>query len=183
MKRMRWLALPVSLVALLLLLGAGMLMVANADQDYGPRRGYGPHGNMGPGMGYGMGPGMGYGMHDGMGYGMGPGMWPGMMPFWEKVPADKQKQIEQLHRSVGPAMMRKMVEAREQGQELQKIMHTFPVNQNAAEEQWGKLNQIRAEAFKLRMGLIAQMQAILGEELWLNMQKDQRFRPYNRPRE
>jgi Spy/CpxP family protein refolding chaperone len=162
MKRMK----RMSLLALLLLVGAGLLMVAYADQEHSPRHGYGKH----EGMGHGTAP----GKHKGMGFGTAWGMWPGMMPFWDKVPEDKQKQMEQLHRSIGPAMMRKMMDEREQGQQLQSIMHAFPINHNAVEEQWAKLNQTRSEAFKIRMVMIAQMQEILGETLWANMRDDRR---------
>jgi hypothetical protein len=193
-----------SLLTVLIVLGAGLLIYAYADQEHGYRQGYrmGPgymHEGMGPGMGFGghegMGPGMGFGGHEGMGFGghegMGfdagpgtvPGMGPGMMPFWKNVPEEKQKQMEQLHQSMGVAMMAKMVEARDKSLELRGIMHKYPMDQQAAGLQWQSLIQTREETFKLRMGMISQMQQILGETLWREMEDGRRHRPYNRPRE
>lgn len=140
-------------LTLVLVLRSGLLKYAYADQEHGARRdydmGYGMHGGMGPGM-------------EGMGYGTGPGM----MPLWDSMPESKRKQIEQLHRSIGPAMMRKTAETRDSGLQLRKIMHEFSINQKASEEQWSKLNRARGEGYKLRLGMMTQMQKILGRELW-----------------
>ena len=159
-----------SVTVLLLLVGAGLLMYAYADQEHGETRGYG----YGLGMGYGMGPGMG-----GMGYGMGPEMG-GMAPFWGKIPEDKREQITQLHFSISRAMIVKMSEVREKGIELREALNKFPVDQKAAEVQWEALNRAQDEAFKPRLGMIAQVQQILGEQLWEKMSDGQMRRPYNR---
>lgn len=168
-----------SLLTLLFVLGAGLLIYAYADQEYAPRRGY----HMGPEVGYGMGP----GMHDGMGYGMGPsmgfGMWPGMMPFWDKVPEEKRQQMEQMHRSIGPAMMSKMREARDKRLNLRQALHAFPMDQNAAQAKWNDLSRVQEEAFELKLGMIAQMQNILGKSLWQEMGGGSNYRPFERPRD
>jgi hypothetical protein len=177
-----------TLTTALLLLGA-VLIAAPAFADGDDARGYGMGpgrmgygGGMGPGMmggGYGMGPGMmGGGM---MGGGMGMGMNPfSMHPELAQLPPEKQEQLRKLHFSMMQTMILKRADLQVKSLALSEVMRSFPVDQKAARAQWAELNKARQEMFELRLSMMAQVQQIVGKELWERMHDGVPFRggPY-----
>jgi hypothetical protein len=160
----------------LLLLGA-LLLTTPSFADGDDRGGYsmGP-GMMGQGGGYGMGPGM---MGQGGGYGMGPGMMGhgggfGMGPFQmhpelAQLPPEKQEQLRKLHLGMMQAMIPKRADLQVKSLLLAETMHTFPLDQKTARDQRAAIDQARKEMFELRLSMMAQVQQIVGQELWERM--------------
>lgn len=174
-----------------LLMVAALLLATSAFADQDDPQGYpmGP-GMMGYGGGYGMGPGTmggygGHGMGPGMmggGYGMGPGMMGGgygmgmmgmnplsMHPQLAQLPAEKQEQLQQLHVGMMKAMIQKRADLQVKALDLMQTMRAFPLDQKAARKQWAALDQARKEMFELRVSMMAQVQQIVGKELWQQM--------------
>jgi len=133
---------------------------------------------------FGMGPGtMGHGGHHGGGYGMGGGMGmgPGMMgggmgmgplamhPELAQLPPEKQEQLRKLHSSMMQAMILKRADLQVKSLVLAETMRSFPLDQNTAREQRAAVDKSRKEMFELRLSMMAQVQKIVGKELWEQM--------------
>ncbi|MCH8882675.1 MAG: hypothetical protein IIA41_04145 [SAR324 cluster bacterium] len=121
--------------------------------------GYGP-GMMGMGHGPGM-MGMGYG--PGM-MGMGYGRW--MMPNLWRLPIEKREQLREFQIEMSRAMATIMAEMRSHSIALQETLRQFPLDREAARQQWQAANQTRLEMFNRQLEMMARMQNILGKELW-----------------
>ncbi len=181
-------------IVLLLVLSAGMgiFYLASADghrtyqwpysrvdrgmMGFGPEMGW----TMGPGMmGMGHGPGMmGMGYGPGMmGFGpemgstMGPGMmgmgygrW--MMPNLWRLPIEKREQLREFQIEMSRVMATIMAEMRSHSIALQETLRQFPLDREAARQQWQAANQTRLEMFNRHLEMMARMQNILGKEMW-----------------
>lgn len=123
-------------------------------------RGYGMggYGMMSPGMG-------GYGM---MGSGMG---GYGMIGWIDDLPEAKQKQLDALHLSMMSAMRAKHRDMREAREAMHEAMHRYPVDQAAAQQALDRMTQIHKEMLAFRLGMMQQMQEIIGKEHWEDMQE------------
>lgn len=155
------------LLSVLLIAGAGLALLAHAH----PGSGHSPAGE-GYGRAHGMGHSMGRGMGHSMGRRMGRGMGMGMMHFLEELPEAKRDKLEQLKLTTGQAMMAKRFEMRKARRKLREAMQKFPLNSKAAESHWQALNNVRREMFRVRLGMMAQMQQIVGKELWDKMHSE-----------
>ena len=160
------------LLSVLLIAGAGLALLAYAHSGSGR----GPAGE-----GYGRAHGMGGGGHH-MGreahgkwrgrHGMGRGMGMGPMHFLEELPEAKRDKLEQLKLTTGQAMMAKRFEMRKARRNLREAMQKFPLDRKAAESGWQAVNNLRREMFRMRLGMMAQMQQIVGRELWDKMHSE-----------
>ena len=160
------------LLSLLLIAGSAVALLAYAHSGSG----HGPTGE-----GYGRAHGMGSGEHH-MGreahgkwrgkHGMGRGMGMGMMPFLEELPEAKRDKLEQLKLTTGQAMMAKRLEIRKARRKLREAMQKFPLDRKATESHWQAVNNVRREMFRMRLGMMAQMQQIVGREMWDKMHSE-----------
>jgi hypothetical protein len=114
---------------------------------------------------------------------MGGGM--GMNPFsmhpeLAQLPPEKQEQLRKLHFSTMQTMILKRADLQVKSLALSEVMRSFPVDQKAARAQWAELNKARQESFELRLSMMAQVQQIVGKELWERMHDGVPFRggPY-----
>lgn len=118
----------------------------------------------GPEMGWTMGPGM-MGMGHGPGMmGMGYGRW--MMPNLWRLPIEKREQLREFQIEMSRAMATIMAEMRSHSIALQETLRQFPLDREAARQQWQAANQTRLEMFNRQLEMMARMQNILGKELW-----------------
>ncbi len=141
-------------VAAVLAFTAMLALPALADED---DRGSG----MRPDYGMSAGRGMGQGM---MGGGM--GMPPHMQAMLAELSPDKREQLRDLHFGMHRQMIAKRAEMQQARLDLAQVLSKFPLDRDAATAAFQKLNHTRREMFDLRMTARAQVQQIVGKELW-----------------
>ena len=73
-------------------------------------------------------------------------------------------------------MMAKRLEMRKAKRKLREAMQTFPLDRKAAESHWQAVNNARRDMFRMRLGMMAQMQQIIGKELWDKMHSERQAR-------
>lgn len=149
-----------TIVLLLVLSGAmGIFYLASAD---GHRTDQWPYSRVDRGM-MGFGPGIGWRMGPGM-MGMGYGRW--MMPNLWRLPIEKREQLREFQIEMSRAMATIMAEIRSHSIALQETLRQFPLDREAARQQWQAAHQTRLEMFNRQLEMMARMQNILGKELW-----------------
>ena len=102
------------------------------------------------------------------GYGMG---GYGMIGWIDDLPEAKQKQLDALHLSMMSAMRAKHRDMREAREAMHEAMHRYPVDQAAAQQALDRMTQIHKEMLAFRLGMMQQMQEIIGKEHWEDMQE------------
>ncbi len=90
----------------------------------------------------------------------------GMMNMWGELSKEQRKQLQTLQTSMMPAMMEKGFLLREQAEEFGAAQHAFPIDQQDVKAKYEALTKTRQEMFSLRMGMMAQVQQIVGKEAW-----------------
>ncbi len=163
-------------LALIFLMGTITLVNADREEERKPPPGAHPRQGMGPGIGPepGKAPPFARGLKRGKGpvQARGMGAELGMRSIWNQLPAEKQKQIIQLQDSNKKVMRSKMIELRKKMSGLQKATQVFPLDRKEAVKQYDIVAQTRREAFELRIGMMAQVQQLVGKELWEKAKKN-----------